>query len=115
MFPAEAKSLALIMHDPDAPRPGGFTHWVVWNINPRTTIIKDESTPPGSIEGKNGTGNIGYMGPKPPPGPAHHYHFQLYALKEELDLQEGAEIEEVQQAIDAQAITKAEIVGLYSA
>jgi Raf kinase inhibitor-like YbhB/YbcL family protein len=112
--PLEAKSLALIVHDPDAPRPGGFTHWMVWNINPRTTQIKEESTPPESAEGKNGAGSMGYMGPKPPPGPAHHYHFYLYALDAELDLKEAdTAVEILQEAIGQHEIAKAELVGLY--
>src|SRR5258708_687538 len=83
-IPEEAKSLALILHDPDAPVPGGFTHWVVWNIAPTTAIIKQESTSPGSVEGKNGAGRLGYVGPCPPSG-THHYEFRLYALDVMLD------------------------------
>src|SRR5579862_6800936 len=64
--PPDAKSLALIVHDPDAPIEGGFTHWVVWNIDPGTAIIKDESIPPGSVEGVNGMGELGWMPPAPP-------------------------------------------------
>jgi Raf kinase inhibitor-like YbhB/YbcL family protein len=112
--PVEAKSLALIMHDPDAPIAGGFTHWTVWNIDPRTTIIKEESTPPGSMEGKNGAGHVGYFGPKPPSG-THHYHFYLYALDEELPLMEDTTVKILQQEIDEHMIARAEIVGLYSA
>ncbi len=84
--PGGAKSLALIMHDPDAPLPGGFTHWVVWNISPMTTVIKEESVPPGASEGMNGR-SPGYAGPYPPPGHGiHHYEFYLYALDVVLDL-----------------------------
>lgn len=113
--PAEAKSLALIMHDPDAPMKGGFTHWIVWNIDPSTTRIKDESIPPGAMEGKNGAGHPGYFGPKPPPGPAHHYHFYLYALDSELNLPNGEDTtaDILQKAIDQHEIAKAELVGLY--
>ena len=91
--PAGARSLALIMHDPDAPypaapRPGGFTHWVVWNIPPETTVIKQESAPPGAREGMNGAGS-GYAGPcPPPPSAAHRYQFHLYALDAPIDLPE---------------------------
>lgn len=45
-IPSGTKSLALILHDPDAPMPGGFYHWIVWNIDPRTMLIKEESVPP---------------------------------------------------------------------
>lgn len=112
--PDGAKSLALVMHDPDAPIAGGFTHWTVWNINPRTIIIKEESTPPGSIEGNNDMGNIGYMGPKPPSG-THRYYFYIYALDNILELGEGASMAVLQKEIDAHVIAKAEIIGLYRA
>ncbi|HUC01872.1 MAG TPA: YbhB/YbcL family Raf kinase inhibitor-like protein [Candidatus Paceibacterota bacterium] len=111
--PEEAKSLALIVYDPDAPMVGGFTHWTVWNIDPGTAIIKEESTPPGSMEGQNSGGKIGYMGPCPPAGAPHHYHFCLYALDAPLDLLVGAPAGELQEAIDAHRIAKAELVGLY--
>ena len=105
--PAGAKSLALIVHDPDAPvagRPGraslaslshrrsgpiagGFFHWALWNIGPQTTLIKEESAPPGAAEGLNGAGKPGYTPPCPPTGHGiHHYHFKLYALDMALDL-----------------------------
>jgi Raf kinase inhibitor-like YbhB/YbcL family protein len=111
--PAEAKGLALIVHDPDAPMPGGFTHWTVWNIDPQTTLIKDESTPPGSVEGNNSAKKLGYTSPCPPPGAPHHYHFYLYALDDILNLPEGAEAASLQKEIDKHSIAKAELVGLY--
>ena len=111
--PAGARSLALVLHDPDAPRPGGFTHWTVWNIDPSTQLIKEESVPPGSAEGANGAGRTGYMGPCPPPGAPHHYHFQLYALDALVELSDGAPITELQKILDAHAIARADLVGLY--
>jgi len=111
--PAEATSLALILHDPDAPMPGGFTHWTVWNIDPATTLIKDESTPPGSIEGMNDAKKLEYVGPLPPPGAPHHYHFQLYALDVMLDLAEGASVAALRKEIEKHMIANAELVGLY--
>ncbi len=110
--PMEAQSLALILHDPDAPIKGGFMHWVVWNINPRTSLIKDESVPPGSIEGTNGGGSIGYYGPCPPSG-THHYHFELYALDAMLDLPEETTGEELREAVKKYLVAKAELVGTY--
>lgn len=112
--PPEALSLALVLHDPDAPAPGGFYHWLVWNIDPGTVLIKEESTPPGAIEGTNGTDKVGYIGPKPPSG-IHHYHFTLYALDEELQLSEGATIKELMGSMDGHILATAELVGLYGA
>lgn len=111
--PAEAQSLALIVHDPDAPTPGGFTHWTIWNIDPRTTIIKEESIPPGSVEGTNDAGRPGYFGPCPPPGAPHHYHFQLYALDAVLDLPDAAPVAALREEIKKHRIAEAELVGLY--
>ena len=111
--PAEAQSLALILHDPDAPIPGGFTHWTVWNIHPATTLIKEESIPPGSVEGTNDAGRVGYFGPCPPPGVPHHYHFQLYALDAILDFPNAAPVAALRKEIDAHVVAHAELVGCY--
>jgi Raf kinase inhibitor-like YbhB/YbcL family protein len=111
--PAEARSLALILHDPDAPTHGGFTHWAVWNIDPRTSLIKEESIPPGSVEGTNDAGRVGYFGPCPPPGAPHHYHFQLYALDAILDLPEAAPVAALRKEIDKHIVAQAELVGVY--
>ncbi len=110
--PAGTKSLALVMHDPDAPMQGGFTHWVVWNIEPQTSVIKEESVPQNAVEGRNSAGRIGYMGPCPPSG-VHHYHFQLYALSDKLDLQPTAALGEIQTRIDQNLIEQTDYVGLY--
>ena len=111
--PAAARSLALMVEDPDALMSGGFTHWTVWNIDPKTSLIKDESVPPGSVEGENGAGWVGYMGPCPPPGAPHRYHFKLYALNAPLDLPVGAPVAALRAEIAAHVIASAELVGLY--
>lgn len=110
--PAEAKSLALIMHDPDAPMPGGFTHWLVWNIDLATTKIKEESVPPNAVEGKNDGGRIGYTGPCPPSG-AHHYHFKLYALNAMLNMPVDVSKSDLELEINNHLVAQAELVGLY--
>jgi hypothetical protein len=110
--PPGAKSLALMMHDPDAPIAGGFTHWVVWNIDPSTTLIKDESVPPGSIEGKNSANEFGWFAPCPHVG-THHYEFTLYALDATLDLEEGATADQLMSAMQGHIIEETELVGLY--
>lgn len=111
--PAEAQSLALIVHDSDVPAKGGFTHWTVWNIDPKTSIIKEESISPGSMEGENSAGWVGYMGPCPPPGAPHHYHFQIYALDAPLDLAVGASVAALRKEIAEHTIASGELVGLY--
>jgi Raf kinase inhibitor-like YbhB/YbcL family protein len=112
--PDGAKSLALILHDPDAPVPGGFTHWVVWNIAATTTVIKQESVPPGASEGWNGAKRPGYTAPCPPLGHGvHHYHFYLYALDTTLDLASSTGKAELEAAMKGHTIGQAELVGLY--
>lgn len=112
--PLGTKSLVLILHDPDAPRAGGFTHWVVCNINPMTSVVKEESVPPGSFEARNSAGKTGYIGPCPPPGSPHHYHFKLFALDRELEMDSTASVEEVEEEIKEYVLESAELVGLYT-
>lgn len=107
-----AKSLALIVDDPDAPS-GTFVHWMVWNINPATTEIKEESVPSGSVEGSNGRGSLGYIGPCPPTG-THHYHFKLYALDTMLALKEGASKADLESAMQGYILEEASFIGLYA-
>ena len=66
--PAAAKSLVLIVDDPDAPA-GTFTHWLVWNIPPGTKKLPAGHRPPRALQGTNDFGSAGYSGPCPPPAP----------------------------------------------
>ena len=109
--PSEAKSLALIMDDPDAPR-GTFTHWIMWNIPPDTKIIEENEWLEGADQGLNDGGDLGYMGPCPPEG-VHNYHFRLYALNKTLDLSGEVKKEKLEKEINNNLIEKTEIVGLY--
>lgn len=77
--PADTKSIAILVDDPDAPK-GTFTHWLVTGIEPTTTSIgKEGNVPAGAIAMKNSKGTTGYAGPCPPTG-VHHYHFRVFAL-----------------------------------
>ena len=111
--PESAQSLALIMDDPDATRGVTFTHWLVWNISPVTALIKQESRPPGSIEGRTDFDRTGYGGPCPPTGKPHRYFFKLYALDGILDLPEGSGKAELESEINKHLIEKAELIGTY--
>lgn len=78
--PSDAVELALIVNDPDAPLPHGFTHWTVFNLPARDGLIDAEVLSAATI-GKNGIGETAYSGPQPPPGHGiHHYYFWVYAL-----------------------------------
>jgi Raf kinase inhibitor-like YbhB/YbcL family protein len=106
--PPETKSIALIIEDPDAPS-GVFTHWVVWNISPRGKISED--TVPG-IHGRNSSGRISYVSPCPPSG-THRYIFRAYAVDTELELDEGASRQEVEQAMQTHVVAEGALIGLY--
>ncbi len=110
--PENSKSLALIMDDPDSPI-GTWLHWSLWNIDPQTKIIKENSVPQNARQGITNFGHIGYGGPCPGSG-LHHYHFKLYALSAIPDLSEGATLGELQNFINSHTIAAADLVGLYS-
>ena len=111
--PNHAAGLALIVSDPDAVGKKPFYHWVVFNIDPRTDYIEEDSVPATAIEGRSDFRKVGYGGPCPPSG-THHYVFTLYALDSRLHLEKGTPVEEVIEAIKGHTIETAELVGLYS-
>ena len=108
--PANAKSLALIVDDPDAPV-GVWDHWIVFNINPSLNEIKQNTQPQGS-PGKNSGGRNSYQGPCPPSG-THRYFFKLYALDATLNIPEGSTKKQVESAMQNHILAKSELIGLY--
>lgn len=111
-IPADAKSLVLISDDPDAPM-GTWVHWILWNIDPKTTEIAEKSVPAGAMEGTTSFGETGYGGPCPPSG-VHRYFFKLYALDTKLDLPISAKKEDLEKAIQQHILASAEMIGLYT-
>jgi Raf kinase inhibitor-like YbhB/YbcL family protein len=119
--PPNAQSLVLIMDDPDIPNEVKqsrgiqvFDHWILSNIAPETTTIKENST--AGISGKNGRSENKYTGPCPPPQyepKEHRYFFKLYALDSMLNLKEGASKADVENAIRWHIIAQTELVGRY--
>ncbi len=109
--PAGAKSLALIVDDPDAPR-GIWVHWVVWNIDPKTTAIGEDSVPKGAAQGINDFRKHDYGGPCPPSG-THRYFFKLYALDTQLNIGPNSEKTSLEKAMQGHIISQAQIMGTY--
>ena len=108
-IPEEAKSLALIVDDPDAPM-GMWVHWVVYNIPPTLSRIAEHSIP--GKQGTNDFGRLNYGGPCPPSG-EHRYFFKLYALDATLNLKEDATKKQLEEAMKGHILNKAELVGRY--
>jgi Raf kinase inhibitor-like YbhB/YbcL family protein len=109
-IPGDARTIAIIMDDPDAGK-GTFDHWVIWNIDPAAAASIREFTAPG-MQGKNGKDQLGYTGPCPP-SRRHHYHFKVYALDTELNLQDGAGKKELEKALEGHILTKGALIGTY--
>ncbi len=99
--PTGTKSFMILIHDPDAPTPAGFTHWCAFNIPANVTSLatgdSSKGMPSGTRQAMNSYGAIGYGGACPPPGdPAHAYHLTLYALgTDQIDLEAGSPAEKV--------------------
>ncbi|HZS19043.1 MAG TPA: YbhB/YbcL family Raf kinase inhibitor-like protein [Candidatus Udaeobacter sp.] len=109
--PASAKSLVLIVDDPDAPT-GLFTHWIAWNIPAETNAIAEGSTPQG-VRGTNDFGKSGYGGPCPPAG-THRYYFRILALDRQLDLPPGSRRTQLDAAVKGHVVAQGELMGRYS-
>jgi Raf kinase inhibitor-like YbhB/YbcL family protein len=123
--PMGTQSFVLLMHDPEPVLNKSsnmdITHWLVWNI-PATSTGLPEGFPQG--ERPDGTRQVslrfnGYMGPGAPPGPYHHYTFELFALDTKLDVPQGTPMEAAQtrmavfNAMDGHVLGKALLVGRF--
>lgn len=119
--PAGARSLALIMDDPDAPRPEPWVHWVLWGLPGDRTglpegVARAERVEAlaGALQGKNSWGGAGYQGPAPPKGHGvHRYFFRLYALDAAPKLPPGATKEQVLGAIRGHTLAEGVLMGTY--
>lgn len=111
-IPPEAKSIALVVTDPDAPG-GTFTHWIVYNMPSTTTQIDENSTPTDSQEAQNSFGKKEYGGPCPPSG-THHYIFTLYALNSMISIPDKASVADIERVIQNNSIEQASLTGLYA-
>lgn len=117
-LPEGTKQLVLIADDPDAPTPQPWVHWLLYNLPPETDHlpegVKPKHSPSGAAQGVNSGGDIGYMGPMPPPGHGtHHYHFKIYALDEELNLEPGLDKNTLLGRMEGHVLDQGELVGTY--
>lgn len=113
--PPDAKSLALVLHDPDAVG-SDFTHWLMWNIPIATHTIAVNTVPIGAEQGVNGAGEAKYTGPCPPTGTGtHHYLFEVYALDKNLSLEGTTDRLKLMNAIKNHILTQHTLTGLVSA
>ena len=118
--PAAAKSLALIVDDPDAPDPSApqrtWVHWVLYNITPTTAGlaqgVKSQELPQEARNGQNDWGKTGYGGPCPPIG-RHRYFHKLYALDVVLPDLHNPSKAQLEKAMHGHVIGQAELIGLY--
>jgi Raf kinase inhibitor-like YbhB/YbcL family protein len=109
--PADTRSLALIVDDPDAPR-GTFTHWLAWGMDPGAGGLAEGERP--QHEGRNDFGTVGYRGPCPPPGHGpHRYRFRLLALDAAPDVPGGAGREQLEAGVAGHVLAAAELVGRF--
>lgn len=121
--PAGAKELALVCDDPDAPSPQPWVHWLIYKIPARVEKLPEHlpvdgelSEPVAAMQGKNSWPSgraVGYRGPSPPKGPAHHYHFKLYALDAPLEVKPGIDKAALEKAMKGHVLAEAELIGTY--
>lgn len=106
-----AASYVVIVEDPDAPAPTPFVHWLAWNL---TSASLPEGGPAGMAQGRNGFGSAGYAGPRPPPGAAHRYHFEVFALDGGAKTPApGAERAALVAAMRGHVLAKGDLVGTF--
>jgi Raf kinase inhibitor-like YbhB/YbcL family protein len=110
-LPLGTQSVAVVVDDPDAPH-GTFVHWILFDVPSNTNALGEGSVPPVAMQGRNGTGQVGWTPPCPPNG-THHYHFKVYALSSPLTLSQPT-ADELVRAARGRVIAQGELVGTYA-
>lgn len=115
-IPADARSVAIISDDPDAPT-GTWVHWVIFNIPSEVkglpeNVPSKESLDDGTTQGINSSHKIGYDGPCPPSG-VHRYYFKVYALDTKLSLKPGATKKALEDAMKDHVLSEGQLMGRY--
>ncbi|HLI65416.1 MAG TPA: YbhB/YbcL family Raf kinase inhibitor-like protein [Caulobacteraceae bacterium] len=112
-----ARVYAVVLEDPDAPKPAPFVHWLIWNV--QTNGLPEgvpTQTAPAAIQGRNENGGIGFYGPHPPPlTGAHHYHFEVFALDAPLGLGGGADLGALVKAMQGHVLADGQLVATFKA
>jgi hypothetical protein len=119
-LPKGTEEVALVCDDPDAPTDEPFVHWLAYKLSPDDALPEGvlpqakPGSPPRMVQGMNSFGRVGYGGPAPPSGHGtHHYHFKLYALDTQLDLNEAVDKAALMNAIKGHTLAETELVGTY--
>ena len=121
VLPPNTRELVLIVEDPDAPRAEPFVHWVCYKIHPEAGGLPEgipqtprPKTAAADAQGVNDFKDVGYDGPAPPPGHGtHHYHFRVYALDKELEVQAKLDHKALIASMSGHIIDSGEIVGTF--
>lgn len=108
-IPSGTRSLAIVIHDPDAQFSGGFTHWVAWDIEPRADIPENFK---GATVGINSYIKHNYKGMCPPAGP-HRYHFYVYALDKMMKLDLNTDKDGLEEKMAGHILAEGELMGKY--
>ena len=116
--PKGTVSFVLLLHDPDAHARKSFndiTHWMIFNIAGDATSLPENVTPDSTVgvQANNIIGRPQFFGSCAPPGPDHHYTYELFALDTKLDLQKGASRDDVQKAMDGHVLAGTVLIGLF--
>jgi Raf kinase inhibitor-like YbhB/YbcL family protein len=123
-LPPGTKELALVLLDTKARDPRPFTHWLIYGIDPALDELPEgishRRSPAANgdeqqlHQGRNDLENVGYDGPQPPLGPAHEYHFRLYALDASLPAEAGLARPELESHLRGHVLDEAELVAYYA-
>lgn len=116
-LPADTRSFALVVDDPDAPR-GTWVHWVLFNLPADAVelapgVPRSPELPSGARQGVNDAGDVGYGGPCPPRGKPHRYFFRLHALDCTLNLRPGVNRSDLDKAMAGHILAEATLMGTY--